>query len=209
MPSKACRLTFSLSCGRRALTLASVSTFWTKVCLILVSLATVFSGEVFFAPCGFVPMLILRSGLLQTSPRSMKSASAACAVGGNSEAGGSGANGRGGKRKQSDVPCWQLEEEMDTLVGSRMPFKITRVSPPPATHLGYALLHPGTSRGDTISLEGCDDSFVVSTVRFSYDLVGGRYRIRSKVVEVQTPRRYNINKQLESLVPEQKQEETS
>lgn len=189
----------------------SVSTFWTKACLFLVSLATVLSGKVYFEPCSFVPMLILHSGLLHSFPRSMRSTSVACAVSGKSddrEAGGGGANGRGGKPKQSDVPWWRLEEEMDTLVGSRMPFKITRVSPPPATDIGYALMHPGTSRGDKVSLKGCDDSFVVSKVRFLYDFVGGRYRIRSKVLEVQTPRRYNINKQLENLVPERKQENT-
>lgn len=193
--------------GRRPFAWLSVLALWTKACLFLVALATVLSCESYLEPCVLLPMRALHLGLLRSFPRSVRSTSVACAVSGSSddrEADGSSLNARGGKPKQPDKPRSQLEKEIDTLVGSRMPFKITRVSPPPAAHLGYELLHPGTSRGDKISLKGCDDSFVVSKVRFLYDLVGGRYRIRSKVLEVQTPRRYNINEQLESLVQEKK-----
>eukprot|EP00930_Biecheleria_cincta_P041231 TRINITY_DN28238_c0_g1_i1.p1 TRINITY_DN28238_c0_g1~~TRINITY_DN28238_c0_g1_i1.p1 ORF type:complete len:210 (-),score=22.65 TRINITY_DN28238_c0_g1_i1:260-889(-) len=208
MPIKASQLSFGLPCGRRAFALVSVSIFWTKACLFLVSLATVLSGELYSEPRCLVPMLVPHSGLRHSFPRST---SVGCAVSGNSddrEAGAGGGSGMGGKPKQSDVPWWRLEEEMNNLVGSRMPFQITRVSPPPATHLGYELLHPGTSRGDTVRVKGCDDSFMVSKVRFLYDFVGGRHRIRSKVLEVQTPKRYKINKQLESLVPGRTQGQT-
>ncbi|CAJ1383381.1 unnamed protein product [Effrenium voratum] len=129
-----------------------------------------------------------------------------------------GAGKREGPSKGNamELPWWQLEEEAERLMAPRMPFRVEQVSPPPVKKLGYALLDarrrdqasrrttPQTSRGDVINVKG-NDKYVVSKVRFLYDLVGGRYRLRSKVLEVQTPRRYKINEQLADLVPHERQ----
>jgi len=85
-----------------------------------------------------------------------------------------------------------------------MPFSIERVSPPPVKYLGYQLLDSKVSRGDIINVKGSDTPVVVSRVRLKYDLVGGRYRIRSKILEVQTPRRYLVNEQLQQMVPKER-----
>jgi len=97
-------------------------------------------------------------------------------------------------------PWWKIEEE-DRLMGPRMPFRVDRVSPPPVEQLGYQVFDSKTSRGDVITVKGSDSPMVVSRVRFLYDFVGGRYRIRMKVLEVQTPQRYNINERLAEMVP--------
>ncbi|CAJ1352502.1 unnamed protein product [Effrenium voratum] len=117
-----------------------------------------------------------------------------------------GAGKREGPSKGNamELPWWQLEEEAERLMAPRMPFRVEQVSPPPVKKLGYALLDARTSRGDVINVKG-NDKYVVSKVRFLYDLVGGRYRLRSKVLEVQTPRRYKINEQLADLVPHERQ----
>ncbi|CAE7337872.1 unnamed protein product [Symbiodinium sp. CCMP2592] len=100
-----------------------------------------------------------------------------------------------------DVPWWQLEDQAERLMAPRMPFRVEQVSPPPVKKLGYALLDARTARGDVINMKGTEkDDYVVSKVRFLYDLVGGKYRIRTKVLEVQTPRRYKINEKLAGLV---------
>lgn len=102
-----------------------------------------------------------------------------------------------------EIPWWQLEEEADRLMAPQMPFRVEQVSPPPVKKLGYALLDSRTCRGDVISVgREAPENFVVSKVRFLYDLVGGRYCIRTKVLEVQTPRRYQINEKLASMVAE-------
>jgi len=82
-----------------------------------------------------------------------------------------------------------------------MPFSIEHVSPPPVKHLGYQLLDSKVGKGDVISVKGSESPVVVSRVRLKYDFVGGRYRIRSKILEVQTPQRYLVNEQLQQLVP--------
>mmetsp|Transcript_51734 Transcript_51734/g.116043 ORF Transcript_51734/g.116043 Transcript_51734/m.116043 type:complete len:170 (+) Transcript_51734:28-537(+) len=105
------------------------------------------------------------------------------------------------KKGPLEVPWWQLEDQAERLMAPRMPFRVEQVSPPPVKKLGYALLDARTTRGDVINMEGTDrDNYVVSKVRFLYDLVGGRYRIRTKVLEVQTPKRYKINEKLAGLV---------
>eukprot|EP00434_Breviolum_minutum_P024610 symbB.v1.2.021733.t1/scaffold1896.1/size96813/4 len=129
---------------------------------------------------------------------------------------------RGQKKEKNpmEIPWWQLEEEADRLMAPQMPFRVEQVSPPPVKKLGYALLDSRTCRGDVINMgRETPESYVVSKVRFLYDLVGGRYRIRTKVLEahtavvwaifinvageeiqVQTPRRYQINEKLAGLV---------
>lgn len=104
-------------------------------------------------------------------------------------------------RKEQQTPWWKLEDEVDRLMGLRMPFSIERVSPPPVKYLGYQLLDAKVGKGDVITVKGTESPVVVSRVRLKYDLIGGRYRIRSKILEVQTPRRYMVNEQLQQLVP--------
>ena len=110
-------------------------------------------------------------------------------------------DGQKKEKNPMEIPWWQLEEEADRLMAPQMPFRVEQVSPPPVKKLGYALLDSRTCRGDVINMgRETPESYVVSKVRFLYDLVGGRYRIRTKVLEVQTPRRYQINEKLAGLV---------
>ena len=89
---------------------------------------------------------------------------------------------------------------MDRLLGLRMPFRVDRVSPPPSKSLGYEYLDSRTGKGDTITVRGSDTPVIVSRVRLLYDFVGGRYRIRTKILEVATPKRYAVNEQLQEMV---------
>mmetsp|Transcript_84362 Transcript_84362/g.149156 ORF Transcript_84362/g.149156 Transcript_84362/m.149156 type:complete len:189 (+) Transcript_84362:111-677(+) len=126
----------------------------------------------------------------------------ACAVGSNDVSDPKGKGKEPDQEKLKDVVWWKMEEEQ-RLFGPNMPFRVVRVSPPPAELLGYQLLDYKTSKGDVIRMKKTESSFVVSKVRFLYDLVGGSYRVRSKVLEVQTPQRYKLNAALEGLVPQE------
>lgn len=103
-------------------------------------------------------------------------------------------------KEEEHTPWWKIEAEMERLLGPRMPFRVDRVSPPPAEQLGYEYLDSRTSKGDVITVRGSDTPVVVSRVRLLYDFVGGRYRIRTKILEVATPRRYAMNEKLQQMV---------
>merc|ERR1711933_530976 len=108
---------------------------------------------------------------------------------------------RGGAAGEPLKPWWKCEAEMDRLMGTTMPLRVDRVSPPPKTHLGYEMLDYKTGKGDVIRVKGSESPVVVSRVRFLYDFVGGQYRLRTKILEVQTPRRFIVNEQLDKMVP--------
>eukprot|EP00929_Paragymnodinium_shiwhaense_P122060 TRINITY_DN94599_c0_g1_i1.p1 TRINITY_DN94599_c0_g1~~TRINITY_DN94599_c0_g1_i1.p1 ORF type:complete len:223 (+),score=24.22 TRINITY_DN94599_c0_g1_i1:76-669(+) len=104
------------------------------------------------------------------------------------------------KLPPAEMPWWKAEQEMGRVLGSGMPFRVVRVSPPPSESLGTEMLDAKTGRGDLIQVRRARDPLVVRRVRFQYELVGGKYKIRRKILEVQTPQRAAVNEQLEDMV---------
>mmetsp|Transcript_25977 Transcript_25977/g.38183 ORF Transcript_25977/g.38183 Transcript_25977/m.38183 type:complete len:177 (+) Transcript_25977:352-882(+) len=79
------------------------------------------------------------------------------------------------------------------------PFKVKVISPPPERMLDEVFhFHPRTHNGDKINVNG--DQYVVSRTIASYTYRQGRYRLDSKVLEVQKTARYETNEKLNSLV---------
>lgn len=79
------------------------------------------------------------------------------------------------------------------------PFKVKVISPPPERMLDEVFhFHPRTHNGDKINVNG--DQYVVSRTIASYTYRQGRYRLDSKVLEVQKTACYETNEKLNSLV---------
>lgn len=89
---------------------------------------------------------------------------------------------------------------MNRLVGTNMPFRVSRVSPPPMKDFGYVYLDSTTGRGDVIRVSDSEAPVVVNRVRLKYEFVGGRYRLQTKILEVSTPRRFMVNERLQEMV---------
>eukprot|EP00445_Apocalathium_hangoei_P040700 CAMPEP_0203968274 /NCGR_PEP_ID=MMETSP0359-20131031/96869_1 /ASSEMBLY_ACC=CAM_ASM_000338 /TAXON_ID=268821 /ORGANISM="Scrippsiella Hangoei, Strain SHTV-5" /LENGTH=179 /DNA_ID=CAMNT_0050906199 /DNA_START=72 /DNA_END=611 /DNA_ORIENTATION=+ len=106
-----------------------------------------------------------------------------------------------GRRAEKDPKPWyEIEAELDRLVGGKLPFQVELISPPPNQPLGYEYLDSKTSRGDVITVQGSEAPVVVRRVRYLYDFIGGKYKVRTKILEVSTPRRHVINEQLEQMM---------